>query len=494
MNLGVGGCVLLLNVLFVPPMLRAFGMELYGVLAITWMVLGHLRWLDLGFSVACAKYVARDLALEKRDDAVVWAWTALAVQAALGALGGAALWLAAPALVEVLRIDPERSGLVVFALRMFALVIPFDLAARSMTAVLEAAQRFAWINGFNVLVAVWTFAVYGVGILRDGDFAAVVYGLMALKTAHLAAAYWAATRVLPGLWRPLGPGRGPVLRNLRVAEMLKFGGWVSVTTGLGPLLLYFDRWVISTMRGVGVLPLYMVPFQILWSLSVVPSSLSLPLFPAFSMMEASTSWERIERIFIQAHRYLLLGLAPILFTLFVWAPELLRLWIDPSFAAQAAGPFRVLIVGFGVGLFAPLTGALVNGAGRPDIIAKIYLVELPLNVALTLFLVREYGVIGAALSYSIRTVVETLVLWVAAYRTFPLSWSACLQGTLGRSAPLMAALIGLGWLLSEADVGDPLAVAATLTAIVLYVWIAHAHLLDEADRSFFRDLARRAQG
>jgi O-antigen/teichoic acid export membrane protein len=492
MNLGVGGLILMLNVLFVPPMLRTFGMELYGVLAITWMVLGHLRWLDLGFSVACAKYVAQDLALGRREHAAVWAWTALTVQAIIGALGAFALWVGAPALVELLKIDPARSDLVILALRMFALVIPFELASRSMNGVLEAAQRFDWINGINVIVALWTFATYGVGILRDGDFLAVIYGLMALKVAQLGATFYVAGRILPSLHSLAAIREGGVLHRLRFAEMLRFGGWVSVSTAFGPLLLYFDRWVISTLRGVAALPLYMVPFQLLWSLSMIPASLSATLFPAFSMMEASTSWDRLERMFIQAHRYLLIGLIPILFTLFVWAPELLRLWIDADFAALAATPFRILIVGFGVGLFAPLSGALLQGTGRPDILAKIYMVELPFNVLITIFLVRQYGIVGAAVSYSLRTVVETMILWIVIYRVFPLSWLRGVREVLGRTGPVAAGLIGLALLLPEASIADPITVAATLTAVTIYAWIVHSHLLDDGDRAFFRDLARRA--
>jgi hypothetical protein len=92
LNLGTGGVLFVLSLLFVPLMLGAFGAELYGVLTVTWMVLAHLGWLDLGFSRASARFVARDLALGRADRAALWGWTALLTQSVLGSCGALVLW------------------------------------------------------------------------------------------------------------------------------------------------------------------------------------------------------------------------------------------------------------------------------------------------------------------------------------------------------------------------------------------------------------------
>jgi hypothetical protein len=62
-------------------------MELYGVLSITWMIFGHLGWMDLGFSAACTKFVAGSLATGREDEAASWAWTSVAAQTGLGCGG-----------------------------------------------------------------------------------------------------------------------------------------------------------------------------------------------------------------------------------------------------------------------------------------------------------------------------------------------------------------------------------------------------------------------
>jgi O-antigen/teichoic acid export membrane protein len=491
MNLGTGGTVLVLNIIFVPMMLRAFGLELYGVLAVTWMVLGHLRWLDLGFSAACARFVSRDLAAGDSGGAGLWAWRALAAQTVIGLAAGACLWAAAPLLAGVLKVSPEAEGMVILALRLFALVVPLDLASRTLTGVLEGTQRFGWINAIHLGVAAWTFATYSVGLLRGGDFLAVLVGLVLLKVAQLIAVFVVTSRVVPSLRSRESFSRGALLDRARIVEMARFGGWVTLSAGAGPLLLFVDRWVIGTLRGVAALPLYTVPFNLLMSLFVLPSSLSTTLFPAFSALSEGRRWDRIQDFFVRAHRYLLLILLPLIFGLFLWAPELLRIWVGADFAAEAALPFRILIVGFGVGFFAPFSGALLQGAGRPDILSKVYLVELVPNAILTVVLVRSMGITGAAIAFAVRTTLETVALLVIVHRIFPLSPTMWLGGSFGRTFPVAGLLIAAGLLLPAPSFGSPASVAATAAVLVLYGVLAAVHLMEPGDRVLLAGLTSR---
>lgn len=483
LNLTTGLVLLVLNLLFVPLLLQAFGTELYGTLTLTWMVLAHLGWLDLGLSRASARYVARELAAGRPVQAAKWSWTALFAQSFLGVCGAVLLWLLAPLLVRVLQVHPARWELVILALRLFAVALPLDLAARSLSGVLQAGQRFDWINALNLLSVMGTYGVYALGILRGGDFVAVIYGLLALRFLSLAGHYWGAVRVLPSIKSP--PDIGVLVRGYwgRARQMLWFGGWITAIALIGPLLLYFDQWVIGVLLGVATLPYYTVPFNLLARLGVLPSSLTATLFPAFSALEARLEWGRIEDYLIRAHRYLLLALTPLLFALFVWGPELLRLWLGAPFAAEAALPFRVLVCGFGIALLAPLSGTLLEAAGRPDVVARLYLVELPFNLIAVLLLTRAYGLVGAASSYTLRAIVETATLWFVLYRVLPLSWIDLWRGAFRRVVGVLVVFGGVSYLLRGARVEDPVALAGTFVVLAGYAVSILLFLMDAEDRA-----------
>ena len=484
LNLGTGLLITGLNLLFIPLMLREFGTELFGVLSTTWMVLASLAWLDLGFGRATARFVSQDVAVGRIDRAAVWTWTAVLTQTFLGLIGAVVLSCIAPFIVDHIHVQEENRALVILSLRLFAFSIPIEFATRSTTGVLQAGQRFDWVNALNLFNTFSTFIAYGSGILLGNNFLVVIYVLFALKVLNLFMAYGASVRVLPSLGQLSQIALAPREYWAHAITMVKYGSWIAFASGVGPLLLYFDQWIISFILGISMLPLYTIPFNVIGRLFLFPYSISSTLFPAFSALEARTEWERIEKYFVRANRYLLATIMPLLFVLFVWAPEFFRLWLGAEIGSQVTLPFRILVVGFGVGLLAPLSGTLLEAIGRPDVLVKLYLVELPFNVAIVWFLVRNYGITGAALSYSIRTVVETFILWIIVYRLIPLSGMRLVKS--GFLKPfVMAPFLGIGaYLIRGAVIQSYFDVAASLLTLSLYGFCVFVFILDRRDRDF----------
>jgi O-antigen/teichoic acid export membrane protein len=484
LNLGTSVFIVGLNIVFVPLMLHTFGTEFYGVLSVTWMVLANFGWLDFGFSRASARYVAQELARGRHDDAALWTLTAVVSQAFLGGLGALLIWYFAPFIVDHIHVQKEHRELVILTLKLFAFSIPVDFANRSITGVMQAGQRFDWVNGLSLFSTLSTFVVYGIGILKGADFRAVIYGLFILRVVNLLASYWGATKVLPTL------KSFSYLESLtagywgRAVVLVRYGLWVASAAVVGPLLLFFDQWMISVLVGVSLLPFYTIPSNLLWRLGLFPTSLTTTLFPAFSAMEAKTEWTRIESYFVRAHRYLLTAIIPILFVLFVWGREILRIWIGPAFATQATLPLRLLVFGFVIGLLAPLSGALLEAVGRPDMLVKVYLIELPFNIIVVWSLTKYFGIAGAALSYTVRTGIETIILWIVVFRIVPFSAIGLLtKGLLRPSVTIFPLTLGAYWM-RNATIRNYYDLALTLALLGGYALYAYLAVFDSQDRVF----------
>ncbi len=494
LNLVTGGGLLLLSLVFVPIMIRRFGIELYGVLTVTWLVLANLDWLDFGFSRASAKYVAEELARDDRTQAAEWSWTALMTQTLVGAGGAAGLWFAAPWIVKQLLITADKESLVLLTLRIFALAVPIEFAARSLTGVLEAGQQFAWLNALKVANTLATYAVYIIAIMRGSDFLILVYGLFALRVVNVVSVYLAATRVLPDLRR--APRLVPFTSEyrIRVRQLFGFGGWVTITAAVLPFILYLNQWFIGAFAGVAALAYFSVPYNLLVRLSIVSYSLTATLFPAFAQMNARTEWERVQSYYVQAHRYLFLLTLPLLFVLYVWTPEVLRLWIGADFSREGTLPMRILIVGFGCAFVAMLSGALLDGIGRPDWLAKFYLIQLPFVIVLAYFLVRRYGVVGGALACSIRSFLDLLALWAMVYKALPVRWAkprVNIRRGIITTALLLGGAIIAAYLLRDARLANGFALAGTALALAIYTVSLPLFMIDKNDYDFLLRFLRR---
>jgi O-antigen/teichoic acid export membrane protein len=400
----------------------------------------------------------------------------------MGAAGALIIWYFAPAIVDLFRVQQDRKELVTLTIGLFAFSIPLEFASRSLSGVLEAGQRFDYINGLNLFNTIGIFAVYGVGIWRGADFLVVIYGLLTLRFINLIGYFGMAVCVLPSLkWFRS-------MRNIqrdywaRASTMIRFGSWIAMASVIGPLLLYFDQWIISIIIGVAFLPFYTVPFNLLTNLGIFPNSLSSTLFPAFSGMEARGERDKIEKYFIRSHRYLLVALIPAAFVLFVWAFEILRLWIGRDFASRATVPLRILVIGYTIGSLAPPSGALLQAVGRPDLLTKLYLIELPVNIAIVWFLTSNFGLPGAALSYSLRTIAETVVLWFILHRVVHFSWERFAQ-VFVRPLLTIAVVVAAGLVIGEARLENHLAIVWTLLTLGVYCLCMFVFVLDREDKN-----------
>lgn len=458
------------------------------------MVLANFSWLDMGFSRATARFVAQDLSLGNHDKAAVWAWTAVTTQTLLGLVGAVILSSLAPFIVDHIHIQPENREFVILTLRLFAFAIPVQFATRSMVGVLQAGERFGWINTLALFSSLSTFAVYGCGILLGHNFLVVIYGLFLLRAVDFVTSFWAASRVLPALKSCSKLAVLSGAYRTHAVTMIQYGFWIAVASALGPLLMYFDQLVISTVLGIALLPFYTIPFNALGKLALFPSSLSSVLFPTFSAMQVREDWERIDEYFVRANRYLLTTLMPILFVLYVWAPTIFSLWIGAEFASQVTLPFHILILGYGVALLAPLGGVLLEAIGRPDVITKLYLIEAPFNIAIVWILTKNFGIAGAALSYTIRATIETIFIWIVIARVTPLSVIRLLQTGLFRPFVTLGLFVVGASFISGDRIDSFYDIACTLLVLSVYATFVFVFVIDRKDKDILLSLYRNRKG
>lgn len=68
---------------------------------------------------------------------------------------------------------------------------------------------------------------------------------------------------------------------------------------------------------------------------------------------------------------------------------------------------------------ARISSALIQGAGRPDVTAKIHLVELPFYILTLWWLLGAYGIKGAAIAWVVRVGIDTLMLFAMVQKLLP---------------------------------------------------------------------------
>jgi O-antigen/teichoic acid export membrane protein len=146
---------------------------------------------------------------------------------------------------------------------------------------------------------------------------------------------------------------------------------------------------------------------------------------------------------------------------------------------------RLLAIGVLINAVGQILFAFVQGRGRPDLTAKLHLIELPIYILLIVFFLPLWGIEGAALAWTCRVVLDTALLWLVADRiSAPRSTPRALIGGVGVSA---LAILAVGWLV----VGLAAKVLVSFFAVAVFAILFWKVALDTMDREYLGQLKHR---
>jgi O-antigen/teichoic acid export membrane protein len=406
LNLAGQALPLLAAVASIPFLVRGLGTDRFGVLTLAWMVVGYFSLFDLGLGRALTQVVAESLGEGNEEHAPPVVWTALGLMLLLGVVGAAAAALASRWLVySVLNVPEALRPETLSAFYVLASVIPLLVVTAGLVGTLAAFQRFGVINAIRAPAALFTY-VAPLAVLPFSQSLVPVAGVLAAGRGLAFAANFIACRdVLPPLrW-------DASLVGDRLRSLVRVGAWMTVSNVISPVLAYVDRFIVGAALSVAAVAYYATPYEVVTKLLVIPGALIGVLFPAFATTYRHDP-KRTVTLFMRGTKYVALSLFPILFLVVAFAGEGLALWLGSEFALQSAPVLRILAIGVFVNAIAQVVFTMVQGTGRADLTAKLHAAELPIYLPALWWGIRELGIVGAALVWTVRVVIDgVLLLW-----------------------------------------------------------------------------------
>ena len=439
-GLNISGMVLpmLVGVLTVPGLLHRLGQERFGILALGWALVGYFGFLDLGMGRALTQYLAAaDKAGASRQEQATVACAARRLLGGLSLLLALLLSLALPWLVGIVQIPADLHAQTRVVAPLLVLAVPLTMWFSCSAGVLEARSRFGAVNSVRIPTGVGNFVAPWLVSLVTTDLFWVIGSLLAVRLAGaLGMAWWA---------KPEFANPAPRWPAKDIWQLLRFGGWMTVSNLVGPLMSYFDRFAIAAFVTGAAVTHYTVSFDVISRLPMVPLAIMGVLLPLLAQVSHTTNSTGAQHytIITRTVNLLLVCWIPGM-VLVAWVgPHLLDWWIGAEMSTASAPIWRWLAVGVLINGLAHLPFTLLQSMGRTNIIAKIHLAELlPYSVGLW-WVLTHYGVVGGAVLWSLRVSVDTALLFASAFRLLP-AWrrffvSITLWGGVGTLATLWIA-------------------------------------------------------
>lgn len=390
-----------ISLVTVPLYLRYIGDARYGVLAIIWLFTGYFGVFEMGLSRATAYYLARQHD-DTPDVRSTTFWTALWLNLLFGFFGAVVIYLLAkPIFTNFFHISMTMRESILASLPWIAAALPISTLGGVLVGSLEARERFFYINTIGVVnTAVTQIFPLLIAVFISPEL------FWLIPTVILARAFGLLLQFF-GVWHYLPIVPAKLFSKSQARSLFSYGGWISVSNIVSPLLVTFDRILIGAMLSMQAVTYYTVPYNLVSKITFVPGALANSMFPVFSRSKDNEAKALAEN----ALTLLLAVMTSVTIIGVLLLPLFLTHWISPEFSIKGSLVGMILLSGLWFNGLAFIPYGLLQAQGRPDITAKLHLIELPIFLLFLWGGIILLGLPGAALAWTFRTIIDSLLLF-----------------------------------------------------------------------------------
>lgn len=187
---------------------------------------------------------------------------------------------------------------------------------------------------------------------------------------------------------------------------------MTVSNIIWPFMVYLDRFAIGAVISVAAVAYYATPYEMATKLWILSGALIASLFPAFAAGNNDDVNHSIQ-LLRKSITAIFVFIFPIVLVMVTFSQEILTIWLGRDFADQSALVLQWLAAGVLINSVAHIVSTMIQGRGRPDLTAKIHLLELIFYLPFLWWVLTRHGIAGAAAAWTVRVTVDgLLLLWV----------------------------------------------------------------------------------
>lgn len=468
----------------IPPLIRGLGPERFGVLTLAWAAIGYFSVFEFGLARALTQHVAQRLGNDASTELSGTVRAALVFLLLSGTAGGLALAAGAGFLVnDVLEISsPTLRSEAVVSFWILAAALPFVLLTSALRGIVEAHQHFGIATALRVPSALVSYVGPLCALPFSGSLVSAVSVIAIGRVLSFALHVVICARSYPYLRERSN------IHQESVTGLMRFGAWMTVSNVVSPIMSYLDRFFVAAAIGLVAVTAYATPHEAVTKLLVIPAAFTGAAFPALASLIAQDR-ASADIMYQRSMRGILLLMFPIALSVIVFAHEGLQHWVGALLPADSVVVLQWLALGVFVTSIGQVPATLLQSAGRPDLIARVHLIELPVYAAMLMLLAPRLGLTGIAIAWTVRCAMDAAALLWLAYRKLGI-----VPFARAADALFLAGMLSL-FFLGAALPGTASRVAFIVVVAVALGPLAWAKLLTPGERVTLRswlrsDLAR----
>lgn len=402
----------IVGVVALPYLLHRIGVDKLGVLTLVWALIGYFSIFDLGLGRALTHRIS-SLRIEndplKIDSAISFG---MGLMLLIGFLGSLIVCVAIYVLgIGWLNISAEVYSEAYWSIFVASLGISLATLTSGLKGVLEGYENFQNINLLRLALGISNFLFPVIAVeLYGPNLIIIVVSLIIARAFVFVAHIWLVKRLL-------GRSIKFEFKNFDKGskKLLHFGIWMTLSNVVTPIMAIADRFFISHFNGSASVAYYSIPFDFIFRLLILPAALTTTLFPVFSKELVSES-NKVRQKYIKCQLLISGFMLPICLLVAIFSHFGLTVWMGADFADRSYQVASLIAVGVFFNSLgqAPLT--LLQADGRVKLTSLLHFFEFIVYVPLLIWSILNFGIVGAAVAWLVRVLLDSLFLNIAAFK------------------------------------------------------------------------------
>jgi O-antigen/teichoic acid export membrane protein len=378
-----------------PYILHHLGDEAFGLWVLIFSITGYYGLFDLGIRSSIVRYVAKYAATDDRQQLNLLVNTALFSYAAIGFVCLLITAVATYFVALMFRVPPEflRTARLLFAMVGTSVALGFPLGV--FGGILDGLQRFMISNVTSLSSTLLRAVLILIALQHGGGLLTVAFITVSLPLVASLVNAGIVLRLLPIRFSLHNLDR----RTLR--RIASYSGPTFMIIVAARLRFRTDALVIGTFLSATAITYFTVGARLLEYSGEVVNSLAQIFVPMSSQLHATNDLDQLKKIVVAGNRACSFIIFPIATILVLLGKSVIEAWVGPRYVAQSYPVMLVLLVAYCLMLSQSACNRVLFGMAKHKILAIVTLVEGAANLALSIALVRRFGIFGDALGTAI---------------------------------------------------------------------------------------------
>jgi len=399
--------------ILIPVIISSIGAEDYGIYVLVLGFIGTFGLLDLSFSSSFVKFIAEYHNKKQTVSLIEVINTGFIFYLIFSVVTVTIALLVSDYLFGLVNIPPEKYLLAKNVFYLSLMIFFFGSSFGIFNSLLIGLQKMYQGAIASIFVSLGYFAAVLILMLTNSGLLSLMIAQLTSGIVSVIITLILAKRNLPGL--VVSPRRFTLTR---LKEMSKFGIQIQVSRLATFASEKYDEFLLGAFSTLGNVTLYNLGSKAATYGKFIPLQFIAPIVPAAAELSALKQADKLRELYLSTVKYLNMLAIPVFIFLFFFSDRLFFAWMGPGYESSVLIS-RILIAGYISNfLFSVPGNIIIPNTGVPKYQMREGLIFLGINIIVSYFLIKEYGITGAAFGNAVSVVISSVYILIVSSRFF----------------------------------------------------------------------------